>query len=100
MADAVAGAVAGFKNEGRDSDAISGRVSAHEILRTRERSEGAEAEKEKLPTCPNQQMDLSAVLREDRARGTTRTVPAGLSTMLASRGTTSRIPPVRTVPLL
>lgn len=57
MADAVADAVEGFKNEGRDRDAISGRVSAHEILRTSERTEGAEAEKERLPTCPNQQMD-------------------------------------------
>ena len=49
----VADAVARFENEGRDSDAISGRVSAHEILRTSERAEGAER---KAAYCPNQQM--------------------------------------------
>ena len=47
----VADAVARFENEGRDGDATSGRVSAHEILRTSKRSEGAEAEKERLPTA-------------------------------------------------
>ena len=53
----MADAVARFENEGRDSDAPNGRVSAHEIFRTSERTEGAEAEKERLPTAQNQQMD-------------------------------------------
>ena len=47
----MADAVARFENEGRDSDATSGRVSAHEIFRTNKRTEGAEAEKERLLTA-------------------------------------------------
>ena len=59
----MADAVARFENEGRDSDAPNGRVSAHEIFRTSERTEGAEAEKERLPPAQTSRWTACCKLR-------------------------------------